>query len=279
MADEINLASGGMVLRTEDQLICSDLASYAGSWLLDPLSPEPPRRLEGLLWFMNRDGQTVYCSDQLQGHRLCKLDLGSGRLELLLDRPVYGLIRQDEWLYYIHEEDRRLYRCQVNGRGEMRLTDEAVESFVIREEEIYYAADHMLRTCSLTGKQNERYLDLAAAGLVLSGQQLLFSDRQKQYALSIVDLATGEVTVHEDVIPASMNVRGRYLYCANRSNGNSIYRIDLEQGSKIRIYGEPADYLHLIGEELYFINNKEWYRMSLLGGQAVKAIPSPVRYI
>lgn len=78
--------------------------------------------------------------------------------------------------------------------------------------------------------------------------------------------------MYEDISPSSLNTDGRYIYCANRSNENSIYRIDPESGSKIRICGEAADYLHILEDRLYFCSLHEWYRMSLSGGQAAKVI-------
>lgn len=274
MGYEVNLSSGGLALQSEDQLLLTDLASHSGSLLVNMQTPDRLTRLAGSLWFMNEGGQFVYGSDQLQENRLCRLDKESAELEVVLDRPVYGLIRQEDWLYYINEDDQRLYRCQLNGKHESRITDEQVLSFVMTDETIYYATAQMIRSCLLSGGKNERLKDTQAVNLLLvgEGQQLAYVDRDQKYVLTLLDLQTGETRLFEDISPVSMVAKGRYLYCANRHNNNSIYRVDLEQGSKIRICGERADYLHIVGDELYFMNNREWLRMSLTGGQAVRAI-------
>lgn len=271
MNDKGNLSSGGLVLRADDKLVITDLERYSGSFLYDQQEGRY-LRLDGILWFMNHAVQYVYCSDQRRANRLCRLDLESRNLEIILDRPVYGLIHKEHWLYYINEEDKHLYRCHLNGDQESRLTKDAVISFVLYGQTIYYSTEQMIRSCTLAGEENERFIDFGAVGMHLIGSKLAFADRNKQYALTTADVSTGDIQVFGDIIPVSMNSNGRYLYCANRSNGNSIYRIDLEQGSKIRIYGDRADYLHIVGDELYFMNKQEWLRMSLFGGQALKAI-------
>lgn len=262
-----NIINGGLIQEHHGRLLVTDWQDYSGTYLVEEERRVP---LNGMFWFMNASNGSLYGSDQFRDHHLIRLDLDSQRAELLAEYPVYGLTLGGEWLYYINESDRRLYRCHLDGRHESRLTDEDTSSFLLDEERIYYTTGQGIRSCGLTGNGREVISEHAAVHMILLDGQLIFGDKKNQYALTMLDLLTGRTEIHTDIAPNSLNSDGRYLYCANRSNGSTIYRIDPASGTKIRICGDSADVLHIVDGDLYFCNNREWYRMSLFGGQAVK---------
>ncbi|WP_410771622.1 DUF5050 domain-containing protein [Fontibacillus sp. BL9] len=266
-----NIHSGGLALKKEGNLFLTDLRNYSGTFLQKEETGDMTL-VDGVFWFMNPSYDAVYYSDQAQGNRLCRWNMASQTSEMLLDRPVYGLIRSEDWLYYVSETDQKIYRCLLNGKNESRITDEPVEAFVVEGNLVYYATQQGIRSCSPTGSNRELVSESAAVHLIKMGHRLAFADKKNRYLLSVFDLHTGETQVYEDISPSSLNTDGRYLYCANRSNENSIYRIDPETGSKIRICGESADYLHILDDSIYFCSRLEWYRMSLSGGQAAKVL-------
>ncbi len=266
-----NIHNGGLALKQEGILFLADLRNYSGTFYKSEDSGETTL-VDGVFWFMNPSYDSVYYSDQIQGNRLCRWDIASRTSEVLLDRPVYGLIRSEDWLYYVSETDQKIYRSLLNGKNESRITDEPIETFVVDRDVIYYVTLQGIRSCSPSGSNRELVSEAGAVHLIKLGHRLAFADKRNHYLLTVLDLHTGESQVYGDVSPSSLNTDGRYLYCANRSNENSIYRIDPETGGKIRIYGEAADYLHILDDSLYFCNRREWYRMSLSGGQAVKVI-------
>lgn len=266
-----NLHNGGLALKKEGSLFLTDLRNYSGTYVLNEETGETALA-EGVFWFMNSTYDSIYYSNQAQGNRLYRMDIASQVSSQLTDRPVYGLTRSEDWLYYISETDQKLYRCLLNGKNETRITDEPVESFLVEGERIFYVTQQGIRACSVTGSGRELISDLVAVHMIKTGNKLVFADKRNRYLLTLLDLHSGETQVYEDISPSSLNTDGRYIYCANRSNENSIYRIDPESGSKIRICGEAADYLHILEDRLYFCSRQEWYRMSLSGGQAAKVI-------
>jgi hypothetical protein len=110
--------------------------------------------------------------------------------------------------------------------------------------------------------------------MVKIGNRLAYADRGRELALTLLDLGSGESSVVDGIAASSVNTDGRYLYCANRRNGSSLYRIDPRTGSSIRINGDSADYLHVLDGEIYFSHSREWYRLPLAGGEAEK-LPLP----
>ncbi|GIO85884.1 hypothetical protein J25TS5_28160 [Paenibacillus faecis] len=266
-----NIHNGGVAFESGNGLFLADLRGYSGTFRRDEAAGVT-ELLDGVFWFMNEAEDAIYCSDQTRGNRLCRLGRGSQAPEPLLDRPVYGLTRQGEWLYYIGENDRKLYRCLLNGRSEARVADDAVEAFVVEANRIYYATEQGIRSCGLDGGDRELVSEHIAVQLITLGERLVFADKKNQHLLTVLYPPTGQSSVYDDIAPNSLNSDGRYLYCANRLNESSIYRIDPDTGSRIRICGERADYLHVLRDTLYFCSRQEWYRMSLSGGQAVKVI-------
>lgn len=266
-----NVQGGGLVLEANGKWMLTDIAGYSGTYLLDRVTGETSLA-DGVFWFMAAAEDGIYGSDQRRGHRLCRFDLALEVVEPISDHPCYGLTLEGEWLYYIHEQDRMVYRRRLGSSGESLVADEAATAFVLHTGQLYYATSQGICRCNADGGSREFVHDAVAAGLLLAGDKLIFADKKNGYRLSVLDLPTGELREHEDIVPGSMSSDGYYLYCSNRRHGDTLYRIDLELGSKIRIYGEAVDHLHVIGNEVLFSSRYEWYNMSLSGGQATPVI-------
>lgn len=266
-----NINSGGLVCEADGKLLLADIRNYSGTCLLNASSGDTSH-LDGVFWFMNKVGDDIYYSDQMQGHRLYRMNLSTQSAERIQDRPCYGLALSGDWLYYKSETDHKLYRCLLDGRKESRVTDEPVECFVVEEDQVYYVTQQGIRSCHVTGNDREQLSESVGIHLLKIGETLIFADIKNQYLLTALHLQTGEARVYADVSPNSLNSDGRFIYCANRNNESSVYRIDLDTGSKIRICGESADHIHVLGDTIYFSSRFEWYKMSLTGGQAKKVI-------
>ena len=261
-----NISNGGLILKVNHQLYLADMDRYSGTVKIDLESGEQ-ERYDGIWWFMNIQAPYIYYSDQLHRHALYRFHTGTRSIEKLRDEPVYGLLIHEEWLYYIHEEDRKLHRCQLDGRKEDSVTEEEISSFFIKGERIYYAAASGIYSCSLSGAGSEKIGGQTALHLVMIGGKLAYLDKHNGY-LFLLDLSTGESRTYSDMSPLGINTDGRYLYGSNQLNDRTIDRVDIERDTRIRICGEAADYIHLIEEHIYFWNGVEWRRQSLMGGQA-----------
>lgn len=261
-----NIANGGLAMKVDRKLYLSDIRNYTGTIIVDTISGETNVAV-GLFWFMNNVDNFIYYSDQQRGNALCKFDIQMQTIDLIQQKPFYGLNHIGDWLYYINDMDRKLYRCKLNGRGEDRLTDEVVICYIVNGNRIYYSTEKGIRCCSISGSNLERISESVAIGMIMMGDKLAFADKTNDFNLTLLDLTTKNTSTYNDISPMSINTDGRFLYCSNRQNGRSIYRIDVEQGTSIRICGERADYLHIIENEIYFCGDNAWFRMSLLGGQ------------
>lgn len=177
-------------------------------------------------------------------------------------------------LFFIDELNQKLYKCTKTGSDFSLIVDDEVTGFATFEDSLVYSTSKgIVKTCDLNGMRQNTLLNTGAAGIAVVNNKLLFADKDRNYGLSIYDLQSQAETVIDDVQARSINSDGQYIYFSNLKDFMSVYRVNLNDGSTIRICGERADFIHIIDNDIYFSNvgrEKDWYKMSLNGGQASK---------
>ncbi|MCI3920624.1 DUF5050 domain-containing protein [Paenibacillus sp. TRM 82003] len=253
-----NVPNGGLAIRLDDRWLLGDMKTYRTR----PASPSG-----GMRWFMNADDDFLYYSDQRRGNALCRSDRESGREETLREQPCSHVFLDRDRLYYINEEDRRLYRCFPDGKEPSRVTEEAVDAFALEGGRLSYAAAKGgIYVCTDSGQERERISDASASCLVRVEDRIAYADRNNDFAVTFLDPVSNETVVIDGAASPVLNTDGRYVYCANRLHDRSVYRIDPRDGRSIRICGESVEYVHIFGDELLCCIAREWHRMPLTGG-------------
>lgn len=269
-----NLQNGGLIHRNGDSLLVTDIKGYSGTYLIHN-DTSFDIFTDSLMWFMNTGDSGILYSDQRRGNRLFRSVPAARGDELVLDKPCGQPVLHGETVYYMDEQNGCLYCCTADGRHDRRLTEERVTGFLLLEDEtVIYTCAQGIRMTGADGRKAETLCTESAGRMVRVGGKLAYADRGRDLDLTLLDLSSGESTVVEGIAAASVNTDGRYLYCANRRNGSSLYRVDPRTGSSIRISGDSADYLHVLDGEIYFSHSREWYRLPLAGGEAVM-LPLP----
>ncbi|MFP4697786.1 MAG: DUF5050 domain-containing protein [Eubacteriales bacterium] len=261
---DYNITNGGIIGKVQDEFIMSNIKNY--------YSIINDKRLDSMLWFINIENDSIYYSNQKADNYLCKMNIYELEENIILKQPCYGVVLHNEMLYYINEINNKVYRCQTNGKKETNIIDEEVNNFIINNELIYYTTSEGIWICDELGNENEKISEAQASMLVIIGEKLVYNDKNNKYNVTLLDMKTNSTKVIEDISSQSMNTDGKYLYCTNRLNNKSIYRIDPKQGNSIRICGESAEHLHIIDDKLFFSLEREWYNMPLIGGQFEKVL-------
>ncbi|TYQ16045.1 UNVERIFIED_CONTAM: uncharacterized protein DUF5050 [Acetivibrio alkalicellulosi] len=264
-----NLENGGLVLKVDDKIYISDIKNFSGTYVIDN-TDEIHLISEGVFWFMNFFDSHIFCSEQKKDNSLMKFDVNYSSEEIILNVPCYGLYGSDKYYYYINEVDRKLYRCFINDRKEELIVDDQVICFCVSNRVLYYSTSKGIQSYNLDSEDKEHISDSHGINMMILSKSMLFTDVSNDYLLTTIDLETGRIDAIEDIYPGSINTDGKYLYCTNRKNSSSIYRIDIDRKNSIRICGDSGEYLHIIDDEIYFCNKLEWYKMSKLGGQPNK---------
>jgi hypothetical protein len=257
-----NLINGGLIINVNGRHLISNLKECSTN----------ADEVEGMFWFMNKDGTNIYYSDQNQNNALCRLDLVNKKNEVILKKPCYGVTLHNNWLYYVNEDDEKVYRCSKDGKSETRVINEKVNFFIIEDKYIYYATPDSIKKRKLSGRSMELVYDGTTTFMLIVKDKLAFADKNNQYSLAIMNLSTKGIERFPDISVSGLNTDGRYFYCINRLKNNSIYRIDIDTSMSIRICNKNAQYLHILSDELFFLVGYQWYKLRSSSGGPIKLL-------
>ncbi|WP_310551564.1 DUF5050 domain-containing protein [Paenibacillus glufosinatiresistens] len=269
-----NLYNGGLVHRDGDQLLVTDIKTYSGTYLIHN-GTGFDLFTDSLMWFMNEGESGILYSDQRRGNRLYRSVSAARGDVLVLDKPCAQPVVRGGLIYYLDERDGSLWCCSEDGRHDRRLSEDRAGGFLLLDDEsVLYSTPLGIKRVLAGGGRAETVSPAVTGRMIQAGRKVAYADREREFALTLLDLDSGETSAVGGIAAASINTDGRYLYCANRRNRSSLYRVDPAAGTGIRISGDSADYLHLDGDDIYFSSGREWYRLPLTGGEAEK-LPAP----
>jgi len=241
-----NIGNGGLVVELRNSSVFSDF---------------------NRLWFMNSDNEFIYYSDG-SSHFLCRYnenDLGG---TAVLQKQCTNITLHDDRLYYINENDRRVYCCLRDGRSDELVINDTVKEFVIVEKGyiVYVSKSGDIKNCDGVIVAGVNPVRLCA-----TSDKLFFADGSNNFALSCIDLnPVGDSLIHriENAVPSYINSMGQFIYFTNVLEGNMLFRLDTETETILKICGESAEYPHIIKDNLFFWNGRAWKYLSLEGGMA-----------
>ena len=214
-----NIANGGMLAKWHDEIIFA-------------------RPHE---WFLNTDDDFIYYSNRNEENRLYRKREPKEEGKVLVKSPCSGLTLFGDGLYFVNENDKKVYRCSLEGRGVSRCSDRETTEFVVLDD-------------------GEVYINSAVRRLCACGEKVYFADANNDFVLTSIEVKSGEKVVYSSIKPSYINVYGDDIYYTDRMRENRIYRL----GSRFSICGESAECLHVIDDWLYFLSGKKWKKLSLI---------------
>jgi len=273
----MNVSNGGLVAQLHDCLYVCDLSGYRGTIAL-PQDGSPAWETGAVMWFAASDGRGLYCSNQRDYDCLTYLS-GSDRAETrLLKRACANLVMLGSKVLFLDEEDGYIYIYDPERGKSSLVAKETASSFILVSDTIYFASESGLKRFSPNDRCVEKLANCYPVCLNFAGGQLIFADGNKDYALCRYDIGRCKLTVTEGIRAQSIIATEEYIFAANLDDGNSIVRAGLAGGEPIRFCGECADKLHIIGEDLFFLNRNDrnaWYRVSVSGGRPTPVLAMP----
>jgi len=267
----MNVSNGGLIAQLHDNLYVCDLSEYSGTHILsaDGVSVW---NMKAVMWFAVPDGQGVYCSDQRNFDFLTYLDGNSMEETCVLKRACANLIKSGDTILFLDEEDGFVYEYDPAKKKSSLVIKEKAYSFILNNNVLYFAAESGLKCFNLRNKRTEKLKECVPICLNFSSEQLIFADKNQDFALCRFDISQNKLVVLDDIQTQSIITSEEYIFASNLADSNSIVRVDINTGESIRFCGESADKLHIVGEHLYFLNqndNNSWYRVPFEGGRPV----------
>lgn len=266
----MNTSNGGLIVRHQDMLIVSDLENYQGTFVLGE-NDAILKKIAGLMWFGISYGQHIFYSNQKDYDYLYCFDLEVFNEKCLLKKPVSHITLFEEKLLFLDESDRRIYKFDINTGKAVSLLKEQIFSFVVHEGIIYAAYASGLLKYNLHSGKSSVLTDHIPYTLNAAAHSLFFADRSQDFFLSKLEPGDKEPLRINNIKTQSIVVKEPFIYTANLLDNHSIIRLDMDTSSGIRFCGDKADKLHIIGDDLYYLNQNDknsWYKLSLAGGRS-----------
>jgi len=195
-------------------------------------------------WFLNADDEFIYYSNRSDKNRLYRKRGANGEEKLILKEPCAFVTLFEDGIYYVNEEQMKIYRCSKEGKGRAQCYGQNAAEFGMKSDGGLYVNPNARRLC-------------------VCGQSAYFADANNSFALTIADLAhSGREKTFADIKPSHINIHDGNIYYTDRMRENALYRLD-PSGGRLSIFGNSAEHLHIIDDWLYFISEKKWRRLSL----------------
>lgn len=267
--EENNIQSGGLICRLNEKLIIADVAKGIGMhWI-----QEDHQVLSQIMpWFLNVDEEdNLYYSDALKACHLCKMSKGDQAQGILVSEPIYLLKKYGDTLYYINEKNRHLYSYSLSERAVKKIISEEISVFTVGEDTIWYTSNKGILSTDLRGENREKIGKNIAMRLVYDNDKLVFIDKNQEYAVSYIDIKTGTLQTIEGSMSSSINVYDDLIFYNNIKDKSHIYRYSTDSEFNIKFIPERSDYIHIIGEAIYYFNqdNRVWMKVPIQGGKPV----------
>ena len=214
-----NIANGGLLVKWRDSVVFAKPNEY----------------------FLNADDEYIYYSDRSDSNRLYKKCGPNDTGKVIMKKPCSGLTLFEDGLYYVNEEDNRVYRCSKEGLNETCFRKEKTNEFCVVGNGGIFAPSNARRLC-------------------LFGDAAFYADAGNDFSLTSCNTNNDEKQAYPAYKPSYVNVYDGDIYFSDRAQGNKIFRL----GAKFSVFGESAVCLHIIDDWLYFLSNRTWKRLSLI---------------
>ena len=270
----MNESNGGLVAKLDNRLLICDLSKYSGTYAISE-DGATVWNTKSLMWFVSSDGHGFYYSNQRNFDYLTYLDGRSMDETCVLKKACMNLVMCDSKLLFIDEEESIVYEYDPAKGKSSPVIKEKVYSFICASNTIYFASENGLKCFDMHSRRMEKLMDCYPVCLNYADGQLVFADKNRDFALCKFDIICNKIVTVEDIRTQSIAVTEEYIFAANLDDNSSIVRVGLATGDIIRFCGDGADKIHVIEDYLYFLNlsdSNAWYRVPVSGGRPVAVL-------
>ena len=264
-----NIQNGGLICDVNETLIVGKVLEKRGMHWIEPEGSFVQN--EVMPWFICSDekGETIYYSDALKGNCLCKMLMHAPIGQVILEEPVYLLQSYEDHLYYLSEKNRGLYSYSLQEKQARKLIDEEITTFTVGKDAIWYGSSKGIVTCNLKGRESEKLCKNEACRIVINETQLAFVDKSNNYSVAYVKQENGEVATIPGSMATSANLYGDYVFYNHAKDKGHIHRYSMENEFDLKFIPEKADYIHIIGDYMFYLNKeqRQWMKVSVQGGK------------
>lgn len=267
-----NNQNGGLVFEAENKLYVSDVYTYKG--LITVEETKVHKINDVMAWFINQDtnDKYLYYSNENKRNKLCRMNVEEKEENIITEDTIYLLTLYDNYLYYINQEDGKLYRCDKQGRYKEVVINDHVTSYMIADRKIWYGVESGIGTCNLEGFHKETLTKDTGTSIAYAEDALAFCNKNKNNCITVVDLIDAGQYDIDGSYATNISVYDNYLFFSHKKEQCAIYRYNLTNRDSIKFTSETAEYLHIIDKHIIFYDvygTHDWMKVPISGGRAV----------
>jgi len=180
--------------------------------------------------------------------------------------PLFHLEEYEGNVYYqSFEDNRRLYRMDLQGQDKIALSRDSVSSFVIHNDQLYYAvsldtSEQTIVIAALNGDVIQKMTVGEAAQLwFVSDGWVYYSQAEGLYRISETTTTIEQISdlrLHT-VIP----YEGDLYFSSVSEHQEGLYRTDLAGNGRVQLYKGDIPYFKLDQDRVIFPSISERYRL------------------
>lgn len=223
--------------------------------------------------YYEKEQAIYYCNAQKKA-ALCRMKIEDAEEQIIIKEPIDLLQRKEDKLYFLNIDKKLIYCYSLKERELERVLDTNVNHFLVTKKGILFATDKGLFRCSDDGREKEKLVEGEMIRIVDSEDHIAFIDKGRDYQIGYFALSDQSVKYIEDSRSTSLNIFGEYIFYSNGKDKNHIFRYGIDSEFNLKFIPQPAEYLHVIDQTLYYLNqdHKAFMKVSVQGGKPMPLI-------
>ncbi|MCD8341922.1 MAG: DUF5050 domain-containing protein [Clostridiales bacterium] len=170
---------------------------------------------------------------------LHRLNVETGSDTVLVARDIYEPKVVGSYIYYEDQSDDSydLYRCDLDGSNEVRITDGVVFYCCVTDTRIYYVDTRDGRrgfSVALDGSDKQLWFDGRVGGIDYVDGTVYFTDMDNG-GLYKMEAGTSTYTLMSSMTMQSINIYDGWIYFSNPDNGGALTKANLSNISEVVI--------------------------------------------
>lgn len=272
-----NISQGGLMVSVGEWLYYTNTNSDNTVWKMKHDGTGKEQVLDVPAWHMSVYKGWLYYREYSSRGYLCRYNLQENRNEILVKRNVYEPKIVGRYIYYGDQSDKSfdLYRIDIDGNHETKLTDGIVLYCCVTDQRIYYldtAVDRKGYSTNLDG--NDKQLWYAGrVGTIDYYDGLIYFTDADEGGLFTLNPKDNSVEKISDLTMWSINVYNGWIYYADGKNNSALTRTSLtDANKKEELCGDSCELVNVSGGWIQFHikgedNKKDYYWIPIEGGE------------
>lgn len=204
---------------------------------------------------LNVAGGHLYFIKQATGE-LYRMPLAGGEPTIICAEKMVFALAIGGYIYGTLDEDDTLVVMNPDGSGMETLEAGGCFDLGAYAQTLYYTNTNSGEFCMRDLVSGEtRRIPITKRGYAqLWNGRVYYQDESNNGKLTSCAPDGSDVKVLLDEPVTGLNVTERGVYCINRGDGNTLYRVALDGSKAQQLATVPGDYVNTIGEDLLLIN-------------------------